>query len=225
MWVKICGTTTLADAELAVAADAEAVGFVFAPSKRRVTAEQVSRITPLLPKAIEMVGVFHSPNVGEIEQTIRTAGLTAAQLHFPYDAKIVASLLAHLGPSIKLLQVLSCSAESLDEATLRSELGPVLEDTKLWGVLLDASTKGGSGGTGMTFDWDRAASVLDRVWLTRHQGWGPKLILAGGLRPENVGRAIEILRPFGVDVVSGVESSLGSKAPDRVHAFVQNSKQ
>jgi phosphoribosylanthranilate isomerase len=224
MWVKICGTTNLEDAQLAAEAGADAIGFVFAESKRRVMPIQVAPMTLQLPTGIEKVGVFHGGIAGDIVEGARAARLTAVQIHSAYDAGTVSTLRRELGLECKLLQVVTCSVENLDEIGLRSELSRGLADPALWGILLDASRGGVSGGTGQSFDWGQVAAILDAVWPERGSGAGPKLILAGGLRPENVREAIAALRPDGVDVVSGVERTPGAKDPDRVREFVARAR-
>ena len=224
MWVKICGTTTHQDARLALSAGANAIGFVFAPSKRQVNAEQVAAITSALPENVEKVGVFAATSADEIVRKAQMAGLTAVQLHFAYDAAAVALIGAALGPGLKLLQVISCSVDELNEAELRAQLASALNDPQVWGILLDSSAKGASGGTGRSFDWARAARVLHEAWPQRTSGQGPKLILAGGLHAANVRDAIRELLPYGVDVVSGVEREPGKKDPVRLQAFAQAAK-
>ncbi len=224
MWVKICGTTNLADAQLAIASGADAVGFVFAPSKRQVQPAQVTEITSRLPETIEKVGVFVASDAHSIADTACLCGLTAVQLHRAYEADFVSALRALLSSETKLIQVIQCSVEEFHEPALRQQLEAAIHDENLWGILLDASTKGSSGGTGTSFDWKRAATVLAKEWPQRTSGQGPKLILAGGLRPENVREAIAILRPFGVDAVSGIEAAPGIKDAERVHGFVHSAR-
>ncbi|HEY4358196.1 MAG TPA: phosphoribosylanthranilate isomerase [Acidobacteriaceae bacterium] len=224
MWVKICGTTTLEDAQLAADAGADAIGFVFAESKRRVTPDQVAPITAALANGIEKVGVFHSDIADGIIAGAREAGLSAIQIHSAYNADTVRLLRRELGPEYKLLQVITCPVETLNEDKLRAELSQALADRELWGILLDASRGGISGGTGQSFNWSDVAKILDEVWPDRGSGSGMKLILAGGLRPENVREAIAALRPDGVDVVSGVERMPGVKDPDRVREFVARAR-
>lgn len=220
MWVKICGTTSLADARLALSAGANAIGFVFAPSKRQVNAEQVASIASALPETVEKFGVFTKADAAGIVQQAQACGLTAVQLHFKHDPMLVASIEARLGTSIKVLQVIGCSVRDLHEEDLRAQLASALHDANLWGILLDASVDGSSGGTGESFNWKRVAQVLHDAWPQRTSGQGPRLILAGGLRPENVREAACALVPYGVDVVSGVEAIPGRKDPQRVQAFI-----
>ena len=106
MWIKICGNTNLEDAQLAVEAGADAVGFVLAESPRRVSAPEVSAITPHLPKAIEKIGVFVDASFEEIVQSVQESGLTGVQLHVSTDPKLASKLRKHFGPSLRILQVI-----------------------------------------------------------------------------------------------------------------------
>ena len=249
MFIKICGTTTLADAQLAVAESADALGFIFAPSKRQVTAEQAARMTAALPRGIEKVGVFATSDIAEILRTVRAAGLTALQLHQPYDPTFVQQLDDRLEHQVKLWQVVGVEAplakngEANDdydkndnngnpgntgdamEHRLLATLHAVAGDARLSVLLLDTVHAGASGGLGIAFSWNRVRSPLQQVMhhaqATRAADKPLRLILAGGLRPENVAEAIQTLAPWGVDVVSGVEQSPGRKSPARLQAFVR----
>src|SRR5581483_10280774 len=105
MWVKVCGNTSLADAQIAVDAGADALGFVFAPSPRRVTADQVAAITPHLPSTIEKIGIFVDSAFDEIASTIRLGGLTGVQLHSGSGREVTAQLRAEFGPALRILRV------------------------------------------------------------------------------------------------------------------------
>lgn len=216
MWVKVCANTNVADAKLAAEMGADAVGFVFAPSKRQVNAAQVAEMTRALPESVEKVGVFTSVDAEEILEAARVAGLTAVQLHSAYDAELVAAM---RGGSLTVLQVVDVAADA-DEATLRKALLGPLRNKDVMAVLLDASHGGASGGTGKTFDWERTAQVVRDV---RAETEG-RVIIAGGLNAENVAQAIEAFEPFGVDAASGTEESPGKKSTERMQAFVQAAK-
>src|ERR1700722_2284974 len=211
MWIKICGNTNLEDARFAAECGADAVGFVFAPSARRVDADQVRQITQGLPKELEKYGVFVDAGFDEIVSTVETCGLTGVQLHRSTDEWVPLRLKQHFAGHISILQVLNYKALGFEQQL--KELSQN-EDP----VLVDSSTAKAVGGTGTSFDWHDARSALQRI--------APKLrlIAAGGLAPENVKDAIEILQPWGVDVVSGVESKPGTKDPERVQAFIENSR-
>jgi phosphoribosylanthranilate isomerase len=222
MFIKICANTNLADARLAVELGADAVGFVFAPSKRQVTLEQVADITSALPAGVEKVGIFVAHDSSEVKQYVAGAGLTAAQLHGAFDRKMVQSLSAEFGDALKIIQTVAYELNPVDraaseecfEATLRA----VFAEPAVWAVLLDAAKSGASGGLGVTFDWEHVAEILRRAYPSA--GERPRVILAGGLRPENVAQAVTALQPWGVDVVSGVEAAPGKKDPEKVRAFL-----
>ena len=211
MWIKICGNTNLEDARFAAECGADAIGFVFAPSPRRVEADQVRQITQRLPAELEKYGVFVDAEFDEIVSTVEKCGLTGVQLHRSADEGVPLRLKQHFAGRINILQVLNYKALGFEQQL--KELSQN-EDP----VLVDSSTAKAVGGTGTSFDWKDARNTLQRT--------APKLrlIAAGGLAPENVKEAIEILQPWGVDVVSGVESKPGKKDPKRVQAFIENSR-
>jgi phosphoribosylanthranilate isomerase len=210
LWVKICGNTSLEDAQIAAAAGADAVGFVLAQSPRRVTAAQVAAITPHLPKTIEKIGVFVDAPFEEIVATVETAGLTGIQLHFQATPEFPARLKDRLGPNLHVLRVVHFEADS-------SAPNHLFEDG-VDAVLVDSKTAVAVGGTGRTFDWSLASKTLFQNPEER------KFIAAGGLTPENVAEAITTLKPWGVDTVSGVEAAPGRKNPVKVAAFIANAR-
>jgi phosphoribosylanthranilate isomerase len=216
MWVKICANTNLDDALLAAELGADAIGFVFAPSARRVTAQQVATITPYLPKSAEKVGVFTTTDADEILAAAKEAGLSAVQLHSDFDPDLIDAVVAGSKGTLKVLPVLDIPAD-VDTAVLREVLTEVLRHWYVFAVLLDASHGGASGGTGKVFDWESTATVVREV----QRETGGKVIIAGGLHAENVGAAIAAFAPWGVDVASGVESVPGKKDPERLRAFLK----
>jgi phosphoribosylanthranilate isomerase len=211
MFIKICANTNLEDALLAAELGADAVGFVFAPSKRQVTVEQVAAITAELPAGVEKVGVFTTVDAGEILDAAERAGLTMMQLHSAFDPGLVAKI----GDTVRVLQVVDV-AEGSEAKELEALLRAALGHPQVEAVLLDASHGGASGGTGKTFDWGRTAEVVRTV----QRETGGKVIVAGGLRAENVAGAIAAFAPFGVDVASGVEAVPGKKDPAKLRAFL-----
>ncbi len=236
MFVKICGTTNLPDAELAVDLGADALGFIFAPSKRQVTVEQVAAITRFLPPSVERVGVFTEPDPLEIADTVREAGLTAVQMHWTYDRALVRALRSRLGEQVKLWQVVGYPAEPTlpagTEAAFTTQLRDALLDRHLAVVLLDSVKNGQSGGQGIPFAWGRAFQAVELARAAvaaqlrgRSDQSTPSLLLAGGLHPENVGEAVRAMLPWGVDVVSGVELGPGRKHPERLKAFIEQAKE
>jgi phosphoribosylanthranilate isomerase len=216
LWVKICGNTSLADARLAAEAGADAVGFVFAPSPRRVTASEVAAISPHLPLTVEKFGVFVDAGLEEIYATVRACGLTGVQLHFDAAANLPAKLHERLGPALRILRVVHFEAGAAESLT--KQIAEHALNLHVDGVLVDSRTATAVGGTGVTFDWTEARKVVfdDAGTL--------KLIAAGGLIPGNVAEAIATLRPWGVDVVSGVEAAPGRKDPDKVRGFVARAR-
>jgi len=215
MFIKICANTNLEDARLAAELGVDAVGFVFAPSKRRVTPEQVAEITRELPADLAKVGVFTSTDAAEIVRTAKVAGLTAVQLHSRFDPKLVDAINAGSGGVLHVVQVVDVRV-GMEMEELRSVLTAVLSHPYLLVALLDASHGGVSGGTGRSFDWERTAAEV----LAVQEATGGWVIVAGGLNAENVGEAIAAFAPWGVDVASGVESAPGKKDPERLRAFV-----
>jgi phosphoribosylanthranilate isomerase len=213
MFIKICANTNLEDALLAAQLGVEALGFVFAPSLRQVTAEQVAEITRELPEGISKVGVFTSTDAEEILETAKVAGLTAVQLHSRFDPKLIDAI--DLGSLLHIVQVVDVPL-GMDLEKLRSTLTAVLTHPYELVALLDASHGGASGGTGKSFDWERTAAVVREV----QEATGGRVMVAGGLNPDKVTAAIEAFRPWGVDVASGVESTPGKKDPDRLRTFV-----
>jgi phosphoribosylanthranilate isomerase len=214
MWIKICGNTSLEDARFAAECGADAVGFVFAPSPRRVEADQVRQITKGLPPNVEKYGVFVDAGFDEIVSTVATCGLTGVQLHHSADPRMPLRLREYFAGRISILPVLNYKSHAPEFDEQLSELSRS-EDA----VLVDSSTSRAVGGTGTSFDWREARGTFLRV--APHL----RLIAAGGLAPENVKQAIQLLRPWGVDVVSGVERSPGKKDPARVLAFVRSAQE
>ena len=229
MFVKICGTTNLADAALAVELGADALGFIFAPSKRRVGVREAAAIASELPEHVQRVGVFTEPLIYELQEAVREVGLTGIQMHWPAHEGTTEIVHGAFGGNVALWQVLSYDVEqdsaAADEAFLK-RVAHVLGDERLAGVLLDTQTARGSGGTGVALPWPRIARLMRAAEQARAAkvGTEARILLAGGLDAENVGEAIRTLRPWGVDVVSGVEAEPGRKDAERLRAFVRNAK-
>lgn len=223
MWIKICGNTNLADAQLVVEAGADALGFVFAASPRRVTAAQVDEMTRALPAAVEKIGVFADAGFDEIAATVLEAGLTGVQLHS--DVESVPEIALRLrqrfsrgtphSERLSILQVLHFSA---DGEGLEAQLSVARQSASVDAVLVDSRTPQARGGTGIRFDWQAASRSFSAAASELH------IIVAGGLKPENVREAIETLHPWGVDVVSGVEAAPGRKDPARVKEFIRTAR-
>jgi phosphoribosylanthranilate isomerase len=208
LWVKICANTSLEDARLAADAGADALGFVFAPSPRRVTPAQAMAIIGELPAAIEKIGVFVEAPFAEIVSTVEACGLTGVQLHCGEDETLTAQVRARFGAGLRILRVVHFAPDA-----------QIPNDAHADGFLVDSRTATAVGGTGVAYDWSLAAKTLFQKAKARE-----RLIAAGGLTPENVAEAIARLKPWGVDVVSGVEAAPGRKDAVKVRAFVANAR-
>jgi len=200
--VKICGIMCLEDALTAVESGADALGFMFyPPSPRCIRPDAVRRIVEQLPPFVARVGVFVNADEEQIRMTIREAGIDTIQLHGKEPVELCRSLSPL--PVMKAFRMEGPGA--LDALTPYTGYA--------W--LLDSYVAGVFGGTGQTFNWDLACEAVRR---------GGNVVLAGGLTPDNVARAIAAVSPYGVDVSSGVELSPGKKDPDKVRAFVAAAK-
>lgn len=201
--VKICGITNWADAQLAVAAGADALGFNFYPrSPRYIEPRAAARIARRLRKKVTKVGVFVDETPGAVRRTADAVGLDAVQLHGAERPSRVREIAAYL-PAIKVFRVRPGFAPS------RLNRYPTAT-----AFLLDGYVPGRRGGTGRHFDWD----------LARRAARYGRVVLAGGLRPENVAEAISRARPYAVDVCSGIESRPGKKDPAKLREFMRQVK-
>lgn len=231
-WVKICGITNLEDALLAVQAGADALGFVFYDeSPRKIVVETARAIVETLPEQIEKVGVFVGGSDINWSDIVLEAGLTAVQ-HYPGPRSqgtqwIRAMCMSRCPRPLKHFMAIPLADSLKDDSIVRGlaadfvrfrtdilEKPPVPEgvfDT----FLLDSGGGQQPGGTGKTFNWRKAVPLADGMRQV-----GLKFVVAGGLTPENVGEAIHVLKPWGVDVSSGVESRPGKKDPEKVRAFI-----
>ena len=212
LWIKICANTSLGDALMAAEAGADAVGFVFAPSPRRMTAEQAAQIVPHLPAALEKIGVFVDVGFDEIVATVEAAGLTGVQLHFDAPTALAARLREKFGTKLRILGVVHF------DSAAAGRVAAMAGDANIDGLLVDSRTATAVGGTGQVYDWDEARRSIFGADAKM------KFVAAGGLTPENVAGAIAALRPWGVDVVSGVEAAPGRKDHAKVRAFVANAR-
>lgn len=195
--IKVCGITSLEDARLAVAAGADALGFIFVEqSPRLVTPDMVRAIAGQLPPFVNSIGVFRDEKVEDVEEIVSYCSLALVQLHGAETPEYCRSL--------------SCSvikSFAMHPGMNREELAPYTEVANAF--LLDTHHKDLAGGTGKAFDW----KLVDEL-----KPPGP-VILAGGLSPENVGEAIRQVKPFAVDVNSGVEYQPGRKDSDKLKNF------
>lgn len=195
MFVKICGITRLSDAQVAVTCGASAIGFIFWPkSKRWVEPEQARAIVRELPPFVTPVGVFVDETVERINAVADLVGLGAVQLHGDEAPEVVERL-----------------ARPVVKAIGRIDEGVAARWPDRVTMLVDADDRVNYGGTGARADWTGAA----RLAAAR------RTILAGGVNPENVVEAVATVRPFGIDVSSGVEDAPGIKNPERIRALFE----
>jgi phosphoribosylanthranilate isomerase len=193
-FVKVCGITRLEDAKAALAAGATALGFVLWPSSpRAVTPKQAGAIIAALPYGTNAVGVFVNQEAGEIDRAVHTAGLTAVQLHGDETPALLASI----------------HRPVLRAVTLEAGEAAIAEWPESVLLLVDAHDPVRRGGTGQVVDWSAAAALAAQR----------RVVLAGGLRAENVEEAIRAVRPFGLDVSSGVEDAPGVKSVEKLNDF------
>ncbi|MEU1512903.1 phosphoribosylanthranilate isomerase [Streptomyces sp. NPDC005811] len=193
LFVKICGLSTERDVDTAVEAGADAIGFVFSASPRRIDPATAARLARRVPAHVLTVGVFRAEPLDDVRSVAAESGIRAVQLHGPEDRDYYDALAPGGWTLIR-------AAAFGDSVPRCGELG---EDM----LLLDAPVPG----SGVAWDWSR--------WTPA--GSGEKWLLAGGLTPDNVRDAVAATRPWGVDVSSGVESSRGVKDPALITAFVK----
>ncbi|KJS02983.1 MAG: N-(5'-phosphoribosyl)anthranilate isomerase [Peptococcaceae bacterium BRH_c4a] len=196
--IKICGIGDLETALGAVEAGADALGFVFAPSRRMLSPDKAREIIKRLPPFISRVGVFVNLPADQVEQIAGYTGLDTVQLHGDESPEYCKAINGY-----KVIKSFSVSGEQDMERAMMYEVD---------GYLLDTPARGLRGGTGIAFDWKLAACFSA----------GP-LVLAGGLCPENVRQAINLVRPYAVDVSSGVETE-GQKDINKIKHFVRRVK-
>ena len=195
---------------MAVDAGADAVGFVFyEKSPRYVTVERAREICEKLPDAIEKVGVFVNERENVICSVVDEVGITGAQMHGDDEDPHVADLVVARRPQVKVLAAISMNRPNPQGWAMMWHPDAVRM------FLIDSGSSSKLGGTGQAFDWGAAVPVLHDI---KKLGM---VVAAGGLTPANVSEAMEILKPWGVDVVSGVEASPGRKDPEKVRAFVR----
>ncbi len=203
--IKICGITRAEDATLAAEAGADAIGLVFARSPRQVTIRQAGRIVAALPPLVSAVGVFVNARLATVVRTVAELGLSAAQLHGDESPDFV-----HRLGGIRVIKALRVRDRSFVDQLA------AFRDAGVCGILLDAYSPKVRGGSGQRFDWDLVSGLRQTGALDD----APPLILAGGLTPRNVRAAVRRVRPWGVDVSSGVEDEPRVKSAERITRFV-----
>ncbi|MGA2370240.1 MAG: phosphoribosylanthranilate isomerase [Candidatus Korobacteraceae bacterium] len=210
-WVKVCGTTNLYDAKLAIAAGADALGFIFAPSPRRIEIADAAEIVAQLPNGIEKIGVFVNETPARVAEVTQQVGLSGVQLHGDEPTEQLPEFRQALGERkiIKTLQardILNAGQERLAEY--------LSTHGSIDAILLDSGSARQRGGTGIPFAWEEVVPVASAIREAM------PLIIAGGLNAQNVSLALRLFDPWGVDVVSGVEREPGKKDEARLHDFV-----
>ena len=197
-WIKICGITNREDARWAVECGADAIGFQFAESPRRTTPEAAGEIMAELGSSVTGVGVFVDALVDEVRRALEVSGCTVAQPHGEEGEEYIETLAPY--EVVKAIRV----GASLDErSTGRYK--------RARAILLDTYVAGQVGGTGRRFDPAVAARLVQEGW---------RVIVAGGLTPENVRDLVAAVRPYGVDVSTGVEAVPGRKDREKVAGFI-----
>jgi phosphoribosylanthranilate isomerase len=196
-WIKICGTTSLGDALASVEAGANALGFIFAPSKRQITMDSAREIMRELPPHVERIGVFLDTSPEEVRKALDQTPLTGIQMHGCESPLEIYQHLPerHRDSIFKIKTIMAHEGFQLPN------------EQSVDAFLLDSGA-----GSGKVFDWNSAQAKL--------KTFSKRIILAGGLTPENVGQALRTVHPWGVDVVTGVESEPGRKDHQRLRAFV-----
>lgn len=196
--VKICGLTREADVDAAAAAGADAIGLVFHPaSPRAVTPELARRLCAHLPPFVTVVGLFVDASPAVVHRVLDAVPLELIQFHGDEDPLLCASFGRRWIKAVRMRPGLDLDAVARRYAAAA-------------GLLLDAYDPAVAGGTGRRFDWGRIPAML-----------APRIVLAGGLTPENVADAIRCVRPYGVDVSGGVESAKGIKDRVKIFRFMQ----
>ncbi len=201
--VKICGNTRAEDAKLAINLGVDYLGFIFAPSKRKVSVEQAQNIISTLGSFKNIVGVFYNQPKDEVLDILNATKIRIAQFHGDETSRYCESFEDKGISVIKSFHIKDAmSLKRIDEYNVQA-------------FLFDTYSKDAAGGTGKTFDWNL---IKDKPFIT------DKLFLAGGLNPDNLKAAIEFVDPFAVDVASGVESEPGIKNSEKLESFIKIAK-
>ena len=204
LWIKICGITLNSDAIAAAGYGADAIGLVFYPqSPRAVKKKSIAEITTGLPSWVDVVALFVDPSEEEVRQVLATNTINLLQFHGQESEAFCKSFDV---PYIKAIRVKNYGTISnIINAYGSAEM-----------LLLDSHSKKAPGGTGSKFDWKIGKSVTEKTTS--------KIVVAGGLNPNNVQKAIQKIKPYGVDVSSGVEQSHGVKRLSKMKAFIEGAR-
>ena len=217
--VKICGITNLDDARLAVDAGADALGFIFVENTPRfVTPEQVAPIVRWLPPFVTAVGVFWDHPSGHVKAVAEACGLRALQFHGDEPPETLSGYGLPVIKTIKLPP--ATTIEGLPELRIGELFGALRYRGVASAILIDTAVRWSEGERRAPVEWQRIALA----GVSRGPGTRMHLVLSGGLVPENVAEAVRIVRPFAVDVNSGVEARPGKKDPDKVRRFIAEAR-
>lgn len=197
--VKVCGITNAEDASTAVQMGADALGFIFAKSPRRIRPQKARDIIQRMPPFVTTVGVFVDQDLGAIRKIMEFCRLDMVQLHGDESPAFCRKLAPHAVKAFRLKDAQSLEPMALYRGKVRA-------------LLLDTFQEGIAGGTGATFDWRLAREAMDL---------GMPVILSGGLGPSNIKQAVTMVRPYAVDVNSGIEKSPGKKDPALIRALME----
>lgn len=214
MWIKICGITQIEDALVVASSGASAIGLNFYEGSRRFIS--VDRAVPIaaavrasaIDEPLDVVGVFVDSAVANVVEIARQVSLTAVQFHGDEPASLIAEF-HRLMPEIRIIRAIRVSMDRVERCF--KDLDRLQDEVPLTACLMDAFDSGEFGGTGRTID----LRIAERYRTAQR----PRLVLAGGLTPDNVGAVIQQAGPWGVDTASGVESAPGQKHPERIRAF------
>lgn len=220
--VKVCGITNVDDALLAVEAGADALGFIFVENTPRfVTPQQVEPIIRRLPPFVTPVGVFWDHPAGHVKAVAEACGLRALQFH---GEEAPEDLAGYTVPVIKTIKMPpGAIIEGMPEYRVQDSFQVLLYSKVVTAVLLDSTARWSEGEAREPVEWRIAARVVDN-WQARRVGRPISVILSGGLTADNVARAVAVVRPFAVDVNSGVETHPGKKDADKVRRFVAEAR-
>jgi len=195
-WIKICGITRIEDALKAASLGVDALGFIFAPSPRRIEPEVARKIIENLPKTLLKVGIFVNEREKEVHRIAQYCRLTALQFHGEESPEYCRKFIQPVFKAIRIRD-----SESLREMERYGNVS----------ILLDTDSPGRAGGSGVPFPWEIALKAKEKR----------NFVLSGGLNPGNIREAIQKVRPWGVDVCSGVEMVPGGKDPSKIREFVK----
>lgn len=210
MWIKVCGCTDPQNTAEVSACGVSAIGINFYPRSKRFVGDRAAEVRDAIASDVDAIGLFVDEPVEVVRNTFDELGLDAIQLHGHEESAVVRELAPR--PVYRAVRV---SNGRIGEQ-IEHELESYRDCSNLAGILIDAASSKGLGGTGESIDWNELAAAARGDW--------PRLVLAGGLTPENVDDAVAIVRPWGVDVASGVESEPGVKNVKLVQNFVVAAK-